>query len=260
MPIILLWIPPIIGVLPLFLAVLTPRQVLSRQFFNTYEREEFGQVESEQRQVYTNKLAKLLLSSSLSILNDVQQSGIDGTNNNTNDNNNSNDNDHPDMESIERIAAALPTSLKDCSRQHIQALALSMGYCQRFPLPMARALTELSPTPLLRFDLEQTGSDLVRDDTMLLQESYHRYDCDGLTDDEVLEACLIRGMPVSNDYMAMRRHMTNHLKVMEELRERFNDKHVSKDDKEKASTMGLVTMHLPAIQAALQRDGDNGED
>lgn len=50
LPLIIIWIPPIIGVLPPILAVTAPRQVLSRQFHGESEVEQYAQIEYKQRE------------------------------------------------------------------------------------------------------------------------------------------------------------------------------------------------------------------
>jgi len=48
-PLVALWIPPIIGYLPMLLAMFAPRQVLSRQFLNDYEVHQYAELEYRQR-------------------------------------------------------------------------------------------------------------------------------------------------------------------------------------------------------------------
>ena len=211
-PTVLLWIPPIIGFLPLFLAIFTPRQVLSRQFFNTYERQEFAVLESNQRHQSISQLQSYLPTTTTT------------------------------TSSMDSIYRSFPwSSLVDCSALHLRTLALATGYAQRFPLVWAQTAVRLSPPALLRNEIGRVARQVYTDDTLLLEESYHTYGCEGMTDDELLEACLLRGIPIAspNNYPQLQKAMTQHLRVMEELRTKHQD------DQEKIS---LFALHLPALQ------------
>ena len=87
-PLVLLWIPPIIGFIPPILAIVAPRQFMSRHFHNLYELEMFGQIEYQQRlQVYT-RLGDMLWSSFDRSNRDVQYAmarSVSGENDGTED-------------------------------------------------------------------------------------------------------------------------------------------------------------------------------
>ena len=60
-PLVLVWLLPIIGYLPMILAFIAPRQVLSRHFWNDYEIHYYRQIELEQRRFVYSRLAELFL-------------------------------------------------------------------------------------------------------------------------------------------------------------------------------------------------------
>ena len=60
LPLVIIWIPPIIGFLPTILAVVAPRQSMSRHFHNRYELETFAQIEYSQRFQAFPRLADML--------------------------------------------------------------------------------------------------------------------------------------------------------------------------------------------------------
>jgi hypothetical protein len=63
LPLVLLWIPPIVGFVPPIMAMVAPRQTMSRQFHNPYEIMWFNQIEYEQRKESFMKLGNLFWSS-----------------------------------------------------------------------------------------------------------------------------------------------------------------------------------------------------
>lgn len=63
LPLVVIWIPPIIGFLPPILAIVAPRQFMSNHFHNLYELETFAQVEYGQRLRAFSGLADMFLSS-----------------------------------------------------------------------------------------------------------------------------------------------------------------------------------------------------
>ena len=73
MPLVILWIPPIIGFLPPILAVIAPRQVMSRHFHNVYEINWYAQIEYRQRREAYMELGELFWSM---ILVNVKKSSL----------------------------------------------------------------------------------------------------------------------------------------------------------------------------------------
>ena len=117
------------------------------------------------------------------------------------------------------------------------------------------------------------AEDIIIDDVTLIEEGHLGSGCSNLTDDEILAACLVRGLPVgrfARDYsiggmkgeiLHMKRSLTNHLKMMKGammIRERFTFEGenamaceanmVSKRSLIRDHTLQLLVLHLPAIR------------
>mmetsp|Transcript_21370 Transcript_21370/g.49308 ORF Transcript_21370/g.49308 Transcript_21370/m.49308 type:complete len:205 (+) Transcript_21370:1-615(+) len=131
--------------------------------------------------------------------------------------------------------------------EYLATLALATGYAQRFPHLMARFLVYISPRRFLESETQTLALQILRDDESLLEHHYHTYHCEGLTNAEVMEACLLRGMPVSVDCNTMRKSMTNHLKLVERVLEKFPVATTATTEEEK-QRMALFIMHLPALR------------
>ena len=86
---------------------------------------------------------------------------------------------------------------------------------------------------------------------MLIEEGHHLSQCSNLTDLEVTEACLMRGLPVTRLTGAESRRMslTNHLKMIESVRQ---DPATNVD----SDAFRLFTLHLAPIQNYLHGLGN----
>jgi hypothetical protein len=224
LPVVLLWLPPVIGNFPLILVLFFPRQFLCRQFLNTYEQEYFAVLECQQRQKYYNQLSVYISSSTHSL-------------------------DQSDGEQYLHHDSAGPigdlTSYWDAwtgiqSDSHWQTLALAMGYAQRFPPPIPEVSATISRL-WIRRSVQKIANRIGLDDRNCIDENYHLDMCHGMTDDEVREACRLRGLPVHISYEEMRECMTNHLILVDNLRQK-RGKETSEEK------MNLFLLHLPAIR------------
>ena len=233
-PLIILWIPPIIGYLPLFAAMICPRQTLSRQFLNDFERESFAILEMKQRQKFYSALSNHTWAS-LSLLNphvtlQLVEWGEDAAG--------------PlwDLEPL--LDAFLRTNLvyaESLPTEHLVSLALANGYAQRFPLPIPNILAACTPNVWMVKEIKELGFRIWRDDKLCLEEKYHLDCCNGMTDDEIREACLLRGLPVHVTYDEMRDCVTNHLLMVERLWQRRGGD-VPKQH------LQIFVLHLPAVR------------
>jgi hypothetical protein len=228
---IIMWIPPIIGFLPLFLAIGAPRQVLSRQFLSEYEREVFAKWEMDQRLVPFPELADHVWAS----LNlnphrlDMPVLGMDKAG--------------PIWDLDVLFEEFRKTDLIHCDalpRAHLKSLALVTGYAQRFPPPLPGFFVDCTPKLWLSHEVKVRGRHIWRDDKLCIEEAYHAGGCEGMTDIEVRDACLLRGLPVRVSYAEMRVCMTNHLIMIERLRESRPD--------EPRQHLQLLSLHLPALR------------
>lgn len=111
-------------------------------------------------------------------------------------------------------------------------------------------MTEFQPSWWLRGQLERTCKFICEDDAMLIEESHHANGCSSLTDLEVTEACLMRGLPITRRASSESRRLslTNHLKMIDTVR---------RDPETKVDSDGfrLFTLHLAPIQLYLKSLG-----
>jgi LETM1-like protein len=223
LPILLLWLPPVIGNFPLVLVLFLPRQLLCRQFWNTHEKNYFTFLEYTQRQKYYDELS-LYFSSSLSL-------------------------DRSDGRHFQQSDSAGPigdlTIYWDSwsgiqTHSHWQTLALAIGFAQRFPPPIPEISASMASLWIKR-SVQKIANRIGLDDRNCIEENYHLDTCSGMTDDEVREACRLRGLPVNITYDEMRECMTNHLIMVDDLRQKRGKE--APDEK-----LNLFVLHLPAIR------------
>jgi len=106
------------------------------------------------------------------------------------------------------------------------------------------------PNAFVRRRLMAKAENVCRDDTLLIEEGHHLHGglgCGLLTKEEVLEACVLRGLPVSRDLSTneMRIFLTDHLLMMEQILKRKNKNVFANDDAR------VFVLHLPAIRLSL---------
>ena len=84
---------------------------------------------------------------------------------------------------------------------------------------------------------------VCEDDAMLIEEGHHLNQCSNLTDLEVTEACLMRGLPVTSltSKESRRMSLTNHLKMIESVRQ-------DPATNVESDAFHLFTLHLAPIQ------------
>jgi hypothetical protein len=130
-------------------------------------------------------------------------------------------------------------------RDHVVTLALAAGVNQNWPSEIAIPLTRLCPTRWIRQEILRKAADIVDDDELLLEEGHDLNGCETLTDLEVLDACLNRGLPLNVSYAEMRRCLTHHLRMIGEITSEFPDE---------ADTEGfkLFTLHLAPLRQHLK--------
>jgi hypothetical protein len=114
----------------------------------------------------------------------------------------------------------------------------------RLPSPMVSIL----PSVWIRMQFKSLVNDIVQDDMVLLKEKQHINQCSFLTNKEVLEACLLRGLPCGLDvnFEEMRACLANHLVMMKQILESHGRKGIESD---KAA---LFILQFPAIRYAMK--------
>jgi hypothetical protein len=192
-PIILLWIPPIIGFLPLILGVTAPRQVLSRQFHNEYEIYHYTEIEYQQRKKEFSGLAEMFWNttvlghraSELNIPSDKEDAAgpiIDALPlysafaNDTG------------ASSKRQLQQSVLQSVDSIPREYLDKLALAIGVNQNLPGWLSPVVTKWSPKRWLQYRVRQTAQVVSEDDNRLLLEHYDEGGCLSLADIEALDA------------------------------------------------------------------------
>jgi hypothetical protein len=140
-------------------------------------------------------------------------------------NNHNDDDDSSAQQEKELLPCGVFTSVYDLPRKHLVQLALSVGIGQQFPLWFGRILVQyLTPSIILRSQVNRLSEIVCHDDALLLEEGHHCNHCEFLTDEEVTDACLIRGLPVDMDDSAniRRQCLTDHLNMIAEVKLSMN--------------------------------------
>ncbi len=106
------------------------------------------------------------------------------------------------------------------------------------------------PSVWIRYRLNQIAKDIILDDADLIRDKLHEDGCQSLTDDEILNACSLRGLPCKLDVTqeVMRECLTNHLRMVEPLFQKVGKANLIGNSK---GTTFFV--HLPAIRFQLKR-------
>ena len=79
------------------------------------------------------------------------------------------------------------------------------------------------------------------------------YGCESMTDQEVLDASLLRGLPVTLSREEMRLCLTNHLGMIRALKERVPSEN---EQRKPSEGLKLLTMHLSSIRYYLKNASD----
>jgi hypothetical protein len=236
-PLVLLWIPPIIGYVPLLMAMVSPRQWMSRQFFNDYEKLRNASIEVSQRRRYYSELA-VHAWASMGLL-ETKHAPIKSQG----------DLAGPVLDLVplyRRFEGGF--DLKSISRQHLVRLALVSGYLQRFPSILSEpVVSTLLPSAWLCSEIEHHANQVTKDDELLIQEGYGNVlvaatGAPMMTNDEILEACLIRGLPISTSIVVMREHLTTYLAMMKGLREQLPL------GKKRSGAFPIFALHVTALR------------
>ena len=243
-----MWIPPIIGYIPLLLAMVSPRQWMSRQFFNNYEKLQNASIEVSQRRGHYSDLA-LHAWASMGMLETTKYAPITSPGDNL---------AGPVLDLAplyRRFEAGGFVAMKSISRHHLVKLALVSGYLQRFPSILSEpVVSTLLPSAWLCSEMEHHANQVAKDDELLIQEGYDESHVLGagttgspimmmmMTNDEILEACLVRGLPISTSFVAMREQLTTYLTMIKQLREKLPLA------KTRSGAFPIFTLHVTALR------------
>eukprot|EP00521_Asterionellopsis_glacialis_P009674 CAMPEP_0195287470 /NCGR_PEP_ID=MMETSP0707-20130614/4513_1 /TAXON_ID=33640 /ORGANISM="Asterionellopsis glacialis, Strain CCMP134" /LENGTH=218 /DNA_ID=CAMNT_0040347227 /DNA_START=330 /DNA_END=986 /DNA_ORIENTATION=+ len=157
-----------------------------------------------------------------------------------------------------------PSVLSDLDsypREHWIALAHVAGTHQSFRKELSHTMTDLSPSWWLELSIRRIGNEVYEDDRLLLEEEYDSNECQSLTNQELVEACLLRGLPVIVSYDEMRHCLTNHLSMIRQLNaslmKRNNETGSLKSLHDANGEEGykLFVLHLSALRWHLKEKG-----
>ena len=158
------------------------------------------------------------------------------------------------------------------STGHLESLALANNMLSALPF-------SLVPTFYVRSKLETLAEDILMDDAALIEEMRGDGLCGGMADDEVLDACWLRGLPVGrfvnvggsvrpgihqreDEIREMRIALSNHLSMMKVLMTEYRP--LSADDTQSSpeirsrgalvrdDALKLLALHLPAIRFSMK--------
>lgn len=250
--------------------MLAPRQVMSRHFHSNYEILWYCAIEYSQRKESFVPLGDLFWSSfpHINIHKVVQMEGAEAYPSDKAGpildarllyaafcphKGSSHDQYHGVVPSSKATAALLTgmphgvyMSVYDLPREYLVKLSLSVGICQQVPGWLSKLLVHVSPSMWLRRQVNRISEVVCHDDALLLEEGHHCNHCASLTDEEVTDACLLRGLPVEmDDPIEVRREcLTNHLKMIAQVKWSM--------DGPMDRSFQLFTMHLAPLRYHLK--------
>jgi hypothetical protein len=251
LPVVLLWCVPVIGYIPMFVAIAAPRQLLSRHFHNSYEVRFYNEMAFLQRKEYfsptvacfwnitfnrqlmssTTDPAGPLLEDPISLYEDfVKQTNV--------------------------------SSVHSLSSKQLINFTLAIGIFSSLP-PKVSTILAFKVVPLwwLRSRVKQVMRTIVDNDHALLRLR-QKEDSLGpnatflavvftLSDVEVMDACLMRGLPIVDlQYDDMRRCLANHLQMIADLKEDILWKKIGNGEMflENEEQFGLFILILPIVR------------
>lgn len=228
LPVVVLAMMPIVGYVPMVLAFLSPRQILSRHFINDYEVLKYCELAFAQRKQHFAAVYEFVLrkkddpTGSIIDFADVyaRHKADDG--------------------SVGRIFPALD----EFAEEYLQRLALAIGVLQHLPHFLSTKVVHVAPKTWLVHQIRLRIESVTTDDSLLLYEGHHKNGCESLTDIEVMDACLERSLPVTLAPWRLRTNLTDHLEIVAGLRDVLPPLYVESED------FGLLSIQLPILRQA----------
>lgn len=260
LPVVVLSMVPVVGYIPTFLSVAAPRQLLSRHFHNEYEMFHYNRLAYQQRRAYFPKVREHFLARApdeARALVSARTHEKDGTTDDAAEEFSSAL--LPILRSAfidSRGGKALP-ALEHFPRTYLEHVALAVGVYQTFPPQVAGWLVWSSPSWWLRRQVRYMAVTVADDDYALSQESLGTPTTLGddvvatLTDLELADACLMRGLSVDDlTFYDMRARLMNHLHQISSLREQITAgmKKGELEHPEHDEALGLCTLHLAIMR------------
>ena len=162
------------------------------------------------------------------------------------------------------------SSINQLQSAHLHHLALSNNLTASMLLPKSIRSTFLQtclPNIYLQSKLVTLAEDIIIDDAALIEEGQLDNACIEMTEEEILDACWLRGLPVGgfasldkrststtssgsreDEVHQMRKILTNHLLMMNHVMDKRLKGELVRD-----STLQLLVLHLPAIRYTIKR-------
>jgi hypothetical protein len=116
-------------------------------------------------------------------------------------------------------------SISSLQNTHIHSLSLANNLAAPLILPSSLSplfLQNCLPMRYLQYKLKTLAEDIIMDDASLIEEGQIDIKCGGMTEEEVLNACWLRGLPMGryacggeNQVQVMRNLLTSHLQMMQ---------------------------------------------
>ena len=299
-PTVLVSMAPFVGYGFMVMGMLFPRLLLSRQFHTKGQRYEFAMEEYGQRARHYGRLSGVFWGSCMRSVPRLRRTGSREV---AEDENGEGSDaglpsylepfgytgsdaagpvfDRRAMRTLYRLTTSMNSgkrqgaALRCLTSGHLESLALSNNVLSALPF-------WLVPDAHVRNKLETLAEDVLMDDAALIEEMIG-FDgpCEGMADDEVLDACWLRGLPVGrfanaggsagpgirrreeDEVREMRVALSNHLGMMEVLMTECRGL-PSHDDFRSSSeirsgralvrddVLKLLVLHLPAIRFSMK--------
>lgn len=133
-------------------------------------------------------------------------------------------------------------TMETLPQQHVLTLARSSDLL-RPPFDVSSFLLNFIPKSWTARQVDRIAKAIVKDDRLLMLEGHHANGCESLTAEEVIDACLLRGLPskMALDLKEMRRCLTNHLSMTSQIPETAD-----------VAQQRSFLMHLPALRESLR--------
>lgn len=246
---------PMVGSAFMFLGLMFPRLLLSRQFHTKQQRWHFATKEFGERRGYFERLSddfwgscmrvmpRLILCSTADDKNETMMPLPQVLEPMT----------YHEMDAggpvltklsiniLYRLLQQLPSSssgednntlpsISSLQNTHIHSLSLANNLAAPLLLPSSLSpifLQTCLPIRYLQYKLVTLAEDIIADDAALIEEGQIDIQCSGMREDEVLDACWLRGLPVGrfvhgveernskdDELHIMRKELTNHLQMM----------------------------------------------
>jgi len=265
LPVVILWCVPIVGYVPMLLAIAAPRQLLSRHFHNDFEAVQYNRLAYRQRHAHFATVVQEMCS--------IRTKNDDDTDDETTpaswiemwhkDGAAAVDAAGPVLDNLLPFYQSVFASKSGTSngknsngalwlssvdrfpRNYLVHFALAVGVYQTFPSSWSATLAQLSPSWWLRRRVRYIALTVEDDDHALLLQRETSFGAKRgaavvaqLTEMEVTDACLVRGLPIihtitgehdnEDDHQhlpltaeQMRECLSNHLDMIASLEEQI---------------------------------------